>query len=209
MKTKYIFLCLSAGLLITSCSNNEEQVAGGNSPLKVSAGVTGNNIQTRVANETATPTWDTSDYIGITGNGKTNMKYQAATTATSSAFTAAGEGIIVTDATNKGYTAYYPYDGTEGAENNTAKAISVNNTTDYMNASATSNGANVSFTFSHQLAKLTVKVTYDGTTAINGAKWKISDGLYGGNIVQTTGKVTINSTTSSMSATTSSYLLLP
>src|SRR5574344_147280 len=207
MKVKYIILYLLAGLSITSCSNNEEIAADSDTLLKVSAGVISNPAQSRSTYDGSTTKWETTDCIGVTGSGSTNMSYKANTADATAAFTATGSGITAMPAQT--YTAYYPFGGTEGTENNRAVNIGADNTIDYMYATATPVDEKASFTFSHQLAKLTVKVTSDGTSEVSGAIWEIN-GIHTGSIVPSTGVVTTASgTANSADKGTGTYLLLP
>lgn len=214
MKSKYIILCMSAAMMMASCSNSDEPAAAeGSTPLTVSAGM-GNGIQTRVSYDAdGTTKWEAgTDCIGITGGNSSNIKYQASTSAATSDFTVAqgATGITIAPGATTTYSAYFPFTGTSGTANAAAVNITADNTTDYMFASAAAANSNVTLPFAHKLAKLTIKVT-DGTNETSGATWQITDGLLGGTFDTATGTVTNAAAVSSMTqaVATGGYLLLP
>src|SRR5574344_72726 len=195
-----------AVLGLSACSSSEsitdEQQKG--TLLQVSASVGEPLLATRTTSSDGgySYSWEITDYIGITGNlaypgNKPNVKYGPTAAGALVAFAAVtpANAIIADTKDTQKYSAYYPFGGTEGTENNVAVTIGVNNTTDYMYAPESrtdySHRDMMRFVFSHRLAKLAIKGTSDGTTAIAGATWKIISGIKGGSIVPSTGVVTL------------------
>src|SRR5574344_1086295 len=220
---KQIFLASVIAMAImglSACNSDDSDInEQQGTPLQVSASM--GETATRVTSSDGgySYSWETTDYIGITGNltyigNKPNVKYSPTAAGTSITFSAvtSANAIIADATTTQKYTAYYPWGGTEGTDNTTPVTIGLANTTDYMYAECTTTETDkktVTFAFKHQLAKFTVKVTSDGTNLISGATWKITSGLKGGSIVPFTGVVNLdNAVTADMTAVTNATPVL-
>lgn len=175
--------CLAAALLLAGCSSEENMGIEDNTPVSIqfTAGIGG--AQTRAVDTS----WDTGDAIGISctstgGTNYTNMKY--VTASDNGIFEHyngdskdPATGIFFKDKDDVTFSAYYPFQGTEG---NALEIISVNteNQTkskefDFLYASdvttslskATNNSVPVNFNFQHKMCRLVLKIKTPGFVA--------------------------------------------
>jgi hypothetical protein len=155
-------------------------------------------VSTRVTSESA---WENNDQIGISdGSSYTNVPYQYSSSTTK--WTAVSESIYyASDAT---YTAYYPYDSSVGSDGY------LSGSKDFLFAKATASTTfpEVSFSFSHCMSKLTIKIleTYSNTEITKTCTIK---GLKsGGKFNVKTGATTTPTATSDISLTSGSSMYL-
>lgn len=165
MKTRLLALATLA-LTMAACSNDDEN---NNQPTaRFSA-----EIHDATLTRAAGTSWDKTDAIGITATGNaamsqyTNIKYT--TTEGDGNFT--GNPIYFQNDQNVTFTAYYPFNKTEGTAAGTLENNTKTQTTehqkkiDYLFAKAENkscNDANVTFNFYHKMTQITLTFVNNG-----------------------------------------------
>lgn len=167
MKTFKLFISAALVLSLTGCSSEEEIVY---EPVAatVTAGINGG--LTRAYDNS----WEAGDAIGISSENYTNVQY--AYTSESKFEHAAGfeSGIFFKDNTKHNFTAYYPFNGTEGTSAGTISAStsdqSKQKTFDFLFAPKVEGSrekSEITFDFSHKMTRLILQVKVDTSTGIN------------------------------------------
>lgn len=206
MKTKFLALATLA-LTLAACNNDNE-----NNPqptARFTAEIDGATL-TRAAGTG----WDQNDPIGITATGNTAMSQYAnvkyITTNGDGNFT--GSPIYFQNNQNVTFTAYYPFDGTEGTaagklNNNTrTQTTEHQKKIDYLFAEAKDkncNNADVAFTFYHKMSQITI--TFIAGNDISFSDTEISYSLNGLNM---TGEFDTSNGTAQATGTTTEALTI-
>lgn len=159
MKTKFTIMAATAVVMLSACSNNENENFRNNG--NTAAFTASINNMTRAYDQK----WEKNDAIGITGTSGdktyTNVKY--VTTNGDGNYTVATEGqeIYYQDDNDVLFTAYYPWNTTvtNGITADTW-AQANQKTFDFLWAQATGSKANrnVAFNFSHKMTKVVLTV---------------------------------------------------
>jgi hypothetical protein len=185
-------------LMLYGCSDEDTVIdnSAERAELRVTAQIV-DEVNTRVTSESA---WEDNDQIGISDGNSSNVPYQYSSS--TSTWTAVSGALYY--ASGASYTAYYPYDSGVDSEGYLSGAK------DFMFASATASTTfpQVSFSFSHCMSKLTIKIleTYYNaeitkTCTIKGLK-------SGGKFNVKTGATTTPTSTSDISLTSGSSMYL-
>lgn len=220
MKKRFFLASVIALGLMAGCSNDEyegQDIAG--SKLVVSASI--DEVKTRM-NDT---TWAVGDAIGVSNDFSTpslNIKYVAGSS--TGDFTSS-TGIYLVGESTVNFTAYYPFNGTEGtAAGDIDFSIADNgqyvgdSKVDFLFATATASREKptANFQFKHVMSRLKLTITGDETVKTRNAtevsytlKGVITDGTFNTG----TGVVTAGKTTGSVKVTTTlgtaSSVILP
>lgn len=163
--TKYILI--TAAILMTACNNSDEPATPGDNAVIVTANIGD------VASRAAGALWGSGDAIGIstTSTGKTqyaNMKYS---TTGNGDFTHAGgkaTGIFFQSMDPVTFSAYYPFNGTEGTAAGIISCSTADQTRqadfDFLfanNGTASRTAPELSLSFSHRMTRLVLNFQTD------------------------------------------------
>lgn len=178
---------VAASIVMVSCNNDDTTVSNNDDIVRFTSGITATPGPRATIDADGNSLWNTGDPVGIymVDNGTTNvvegnanMKYTADQNGASTAFTAVGASIYypLNEATAVDFIAYHPY---SEAVSDFVYPIDLSTQTpqtaiDLMTAKADKGGEGytkadgrintvVNFAFTHQLAKLVMKVTKDAT----------------------------------------------
>lgn len=191
MKAKFISVAIvAASVAFTSCDNNET-VQDNDAPVRFTSGINATPGSRATIDADGNSLWETGDPVGIymVGHGavdvvgdNANVKYTAAQTGASTAFTEVGDAIYfpMDEAQKVDFIAYHPYNAAvTGFTYPVDLSVQTPQTAiDLMTAKADKSGAGytkadgrsnttVDFAFSHRLAKLVVNVTKDASVTSN------------------------------------------
>lgn len=157
--TKYFITAAWAVITLAGCSNegNEPNVNGRKDCPDFTATI--GSVQSRAFDQS----WESGDEIGITGANRTNVSY--ITNNGNGNFTVKTQGsqIYFQDDSEVTFTAYYPYNALEGGAstiNADTKVQTNQKGFDFLwaQASGKKDAPNVSFNFSHKMAKVVFTV---------------------------------------------------
>lgn len=170
------YLILAATLTFTACSNADEPALD-NNQKPVAAQVTANiseNTSRAYDNQ-----WETGDKIGIstTSTGKTkysNMQYNHTGSGVFSHNGGDASGIFFQDKQETvAFSAYYPFNGTEGTSADAISADTQDQTKQkefdflYATATASSSTPEVNFAFTHKMTRMILNITTDPNSGFN------------------------------------------
>lgn len=183
-------IMMAAAFLLAGCEKENENTVD-NQPVKARITSTIDGMATRAAGTA----WAAGDRIGIYALNaagsmiRTNATY--VTTAGDGVFTAGGEEFYFYDKGNVVFSAYYPFEGTDGtlpgASGNISKTITAADQTpdtqpkiDYLYAgrtTASSAHPNVQFSFDHCMSRIVLKfLPGDGITTLDDIEYTL-DGI--------------------------------